>query len=46
MNRWAAVGLAGLLAIGTIVGVVSALSSTSADRVATSSNTAPVYGAP
>ena len=46
MNRWAAAGLAALLAIGTIVGVVSALSSTSRDRVATNSTTAPVYGAP
>ena len=45
MNRWAAVGLAGLLAIGTLIGVVSALSDTSTDRVAPST-TAPVYGNP
>ena len=45
MNRWAAAGLAGLLAIGTLIGVVSALSSTSADRV-TPATTAPVYGNP
>ncbi len=45
MNRWAAAGLAGLLAIGTLVGVVSALSGTSEDRVAPAS-TAPVYGNP
>ena len=45
MNRWAAAGLAGLLALGTLVGVVSALTDTSEDRVAPAS-TAPVYGNP
>jgi hypothetical protein len=45
LNRWAAAGLAGLLALGTLVGVVSALTDTSKDRVAPAS-TAPVYGNP
>jgi hypothetical protein len=45
LNRWAAAGLAGLLAIGTLIGVVSALSNTSSDRVAPTT-TAPVYGTP
>lgn len=37
--------LAGLLAIGTLVGVVTAINSTSGDRVVPTS-TAPVYGTP
>ena len=45
MNRWAAAGLAGLLALGTLVGVASALTDTSEDRVEPAS-TAPVYGTP
>ena len=45
MNRWAAAGLAGLLAVGTLIGVFTALNDTSSDRVAPAS-TAPVYGNP
>lgn len=45
MNRWAAAGLAGLLVVGTLFGVATALSDTSKDRVAPAS-TAPVYGNP
>jgi len=45
LNRWAAAGLAGLLLVGTLIGVVSAVTDTSHDRVAPAS-TAPVYGQP
>lgn len=45
MMTWVAAGLAGLLAIGTAVGVVQALDSNTSDRVVPSS-TAPVYGTP
>jgi hypothetical protein len=45
LNRWAAAGLAGLLAVGTLIGVVTALNDTSSDRV-TPASTAPVYGNP
>jgi len=38
--------LALLLAAGTVVGVVSAVSSSSDDRVPDASSTAPVYGTP
>ena len=43
MNTLVAAGLAGLLAIGTAVGVFKAVNSTTTDRVVPSS-TAPVYG--
>jgi hypothetical protein len=36
--------LAALLAVGTVVGVITAVESSSKDRVSTS--TAPVYGTP
>ena len=43
MSTWVTAGLAALLAIGTVFGVVQALDSSSTDRV-TPSSTAPVYG--
>ncbi len=46
MTTLVTAALAGLLAIGTTVGVVQALNSSTSDRVAPSSSTsAPVYGA-
>lgn len=43
MTTLVTAGLAALLAIGTAVGVVQAINSTSSDRVVPAS-TAPVYG--
>ena len=43
MNTLVAAGLAGLLAIGTGIGVIKAVNSSTTDRVVPSS-TAPVYG--
>ena len=45
MSTMIVAGLAALLAIGTVVGVVTAVSSDSQDRVPASSS-APVYGTP
>lgn len=45
MTTLVAAGLAGLLAIGTAIGIVQAVNDTSTDRVVPSS-TAPVYGTP
>jgi hypothetical protein len=36
--------LAGLLVLGTGIGIVSAVTSTSTDRVPDATSTAPVYG--
>lgn len=45
MTTWVTAVLAGVLAIGTVIGVVQAVDSTSTNRVPPSSN-APVYGTP
>ena len=46
MTTWVTAVLAGVLAIGTVIGVVQALDSTSTDRVKLPSSNAPVYGTP
>ena len=46
MTTWVTAVLAGVLAIGTVIGVVQALDSTSTDRVKPPSSNAPVYGTP
>ncbi|MCU1691371.1 MAG: hypothetical protein JWM64_462 [Frankiales bacterium] len=45
MSTTIAAVLAGLLVLGTGVGLVSAVNSSSTDRVPDSTSTAPVYGA-
>lgn len=45
MTTLVATGLAGLLALGTAIGIVQAVNDTSTDRVVPTT-TAPVYGTP
>jgi hypothetical protein len=45
MTTLVAAGLAGLLALGTAIGIVQAVNDTSTDRVVPTT-TAPVYGTP
>lgn len=46
MSTVVAALIAGLLTVGTAIGIVTAINDTSPDRGATSTSNAPVYGTP